>query len=173
MNEGRRKQLNWNELYQQNGRALTLYARQWTGSMADAEDAVQNAFVRVFKAEKPDPDKLLTYLYQATRWAALDHIRSHSRRKSREEFAHVAMDTRSWFESSLESDERERQIQEALKSLPEEQREVLVMKIWGGLTFKRIAEIIGASPNTTASRYRYALEALRSNLNPEMLHEQC
>ena len=150
-----------------------LYARQWTGSMADAEDAVQNAFIRVFKAETPDPDKLLTYLYQATRWAALDHLRSHSRRKTREEFAHTAMDTTAWFESSLETDEREQQIQEALKTLPEEQREVLVMKIWGGLTFKQIAEVVGSSLNTIASRYRYALEALRTHLKPEMLHEQC
>ena len=43
------------------------------------------------------------------------------------------------------------------------------MKIWGGLTFPQIAEAAGISPNTAASRYRYALAALREQLAEETI----
>ena len=52
-------------------------------------------------------------------------------------------------------------LQSALASLPDEQREVVVLKIWGQLTFEEAAAVIGVSPNTAASRYRYALEKLK------------
>jgi RNA polymerase sigma-70 factor (ECF subfamily) len=52
----------------------------------------------------------------------------------------------------------------AVAALPEPQREVLALKFDGGLTFAEIAAIVGASPNTVASRYRYALEKLRAVL---------
>ena len=55
----------------------------------------------------------------------------------------------------------------ALRELPEEQREVLVMKIWGGLTFAQVGEALAISANTAGSRYRYALERLREALAEE------
>jgi RNA polymerase sigma-70 factor (ECF subfamily) len=55
-------------------------------------------------------------------------------------------------------------LQDALKSLPPLQREVIALKVDGGLTFAQIAEILQVSPNTAASRYRYALEKLRKAL---------
>ncbi|HZL35245.1 MAG TPA: sigma factor-like helix-turn-helix DNA-binding protein [Tepidisphaeraceae bacterium] len=56
----------------------------------------------------------------------------------------------------------------SLSQLPTEQREVVVMKIWGGLTFGQIAKAIGVSPNTAASRYRYALQRLEAELAEEV-----
>jgi RNA polymerase sigma-70 factor (ECF subfamily) len=55
-------------------------------------------------------------------------------------------------------------LQRALVALPLEQREVIMLKIDGELTFAQIAQVIGASMNTAASRYRYALEKLRKLL---------
>jgi len=55
-------------------------------------------------------------------------------------------------------------LERALRELPAEQREVLALKIDGGLTFARISAVLGVSPNTAASRYRYALEKLRERL---------
>ncbi|MEJ1974466.1 MAG: sigma-70 family RNA polymerase sigma factor [Lacunisphaera sp.] len=63
-----------------------------------------------------------------------------------------------------EGDERRQEIEVALQRLPDEQREVLVLKIWQELTFEQIGEVLGISPNTAASRYRYALTALRAQL---------
>ena len=55
----------------------------------------------------------------------------------------------------------------AVGRLPNEQREVLVMKIWNDLTFAEIASALGISQNTAASRYRYALAALKKNFGSQ------
>jgi RNA polymerase sigma-70 factor (ECF subfamily) len=54
----------------------------------------------------------------------------------------------------------------ALGELPAEQRAVVHLKLWEGLTFETIAETLGLSPNTAASRYRYGLDKLRARLRP-------
>jgi len=54
----------------------------------------------------------------------------------------------------------------ALAELPPEQRAVAHLKLWEGLTFEEIAAILELSPNTAASRYRYALDKLRGRLRP-------
>jgi len=48
--------------------------------------------------------------------------------------------------------------------LPVDQREVLILKIYDEMTFKEIANTVGASINTVASRYRYGIEKLREAL---------
>jgi RNA polymerase sigma-70 factor (ECF subfamily) len=55
-------------------------------------------------------------------------------------------------------------VRQAVMALPLEQREILVLHIWGGLTFEEAAQVVGVSPNTAASRYRYATEKLRKML---------
>ena len=55
----------------------------------------------------------------------------------------------------------------AVENLPHDQREVLVMKIWNELTFAEIATALAISQNTAASRYRYALAALKKTLQPQ------
>ena len=55
-------------------------------------------------------------------------------------------------------------LERALRALPPEQREVIALKIDGELTFAQIARVLDISVNTAASRYRYALEKLRSTL---------
>ncbi len=52
----------------------------------------------------------------------------------------------------------------ALAALPREQREVIVLKIWNGLTFEAIGRLFEVSPNTVAGRYRYGLNKLRACL---------
>ncbi len=64
-------------------------------------------------------------------------------------------------------DDSERQLVAALDHLPRDQREVLVMKIWNELTFAEIAEALGISQNTAASRYRYGLAALKKTYQPQ------
>ena len=73
----------------------------------------------------------------------------------------VTQDGGVWLESPDGSRETAMALQSALKSLPDEQREVVVLKIWGQLTFEEAAAVIGISPNTAASRYRYGIEKLK------------
>ena len=55
-------------------------------------------------------------------------------------------------------------VEKALQALPEDQREVVTLKLWGDLTFNEIAALTGTSINTIAGRYRYALQALHKRL---------
>jgi RNA polymerase sigma-70 factor (ECF subfamily) len=66
-----------------------------------------------------------------------------------------------WFDTSVEDRERNQLIQDAMSRLPEMYREVVTLKVWGGLTFAEIAETLGIPANTAASRYRYGLIELR------------
>ncbi|MBI5771613.1 MAG: sigma-70 family RNA polymerase sigma factor [Verrucomicrobia bacterium] len=153
---------NWFQLY---GPKLLLCARQWTRTLADAEDVVQDAFVRFWRHQRELPGDPMALLVTSVRRAAFDRARRDQRRTAREERAFGGEDTvASVFEPSLDGDDRREAIEAALLRLPAEQREVLVLKIWGELTFEEIALQLDLPPNTAASRYRYALAALRKQL---------
>jgi RNA polymerase sigma-70 factor (ECF subfamily) len=155
---------NWRHWYRTYGARLMLAARQWTRSAADAEDVVQEAFVRYWRNQRHLAGDPLPLMLTSVRRAALDLLRQGDRRQQREQ-DHVDIAAESWFESTAEGDERANRLEEAVVQLPSEQREVLVLKIWGEQTFAQIAEQLGVSGNTAASRYRYALGALRQKLN--------
>jgi RNA polymerase sigma-70 factor, ECF subfamily len=152
---------NWFQLY---GPKLLLCARQWTRSLADAEDVVQEAFVRFWRHQRNLPGEPMALLVTSVRRAAFDLARRDGRRTAREEWAQGVDEPLVFFQAPVEGDERRAAIEEALQRIPAEQREVLVLKIWGELTFEQIAAELGLSPNTAASRYRYALAALRQEL---------
>jgi len=152
----------WKDWFQHHGPKLLLCARQWTRSLADAEDVVQEAFVRFWRHQRHLPGEPRALLIASIRRAAIDLARKDDRRAAREEFS--AEETSRLFESDPAGDERVQLIQSAMARLPEAQREVLVLKIWGELTFDEIARELDIPLNTAASRYRYALAALRQEL---------
>lgn len=151
---------NWSELYEQHAAALLLYARQWLPRPSDAEDAVHDAFVRLIRSPRQFDERPVPVLYQAVKWSCLDRVRKETRRDQREDQTRETEEPVTLFETQLEERERREALEQALKSLPEEQREVVTLKIWGELGFREIAEILGISINTVASRYRYALRKL-------------
>jgi RNA polymerase sigma-70 factor (ECF subfamily) len=65
----------------------------------------------------------------------------------------------------LEREETHREVWSALRTLPAEQAEVVVLKIWEDLTFAEIGQILDTSPNTAASRYQYGLAKLTRRLS--------
>lgn len=154
----------WRTWFTTYGARLLLVARQWTRSTADAEDVVQEAFVRYWRRQRTLAGDPLPLLITSVRRAALDLLRRSARRERREQSQLEDM-ADSWFEPNPESDERANCLEEAVVQLPSEQREVLVLKVWGGLTFAEIAARLDLSPNTVASRYRYALGTLRQKLS--------
>jgi len=155
----------WSAWFDEHGPAMVLLARQWTDSHAEAEDVVQDAFVR-FWPNRASTRNARAYLYASVKSAAMDRRRSETRRRSREEQT-LRADNESLFEHTLEHDERRETIEKTLQLLPDDQKEVVIMKIWGGLTFQDIGEALTISPNTAASRYRYALASLRQSLAQE------
>lgn len=160
----------WRSWFRLHGPKLLLCARQWTRSLADAEDVVQDAFVRYWRRQRVlggDPQALLL---TSIRRAAFDLARRNRRRTNREERAEAGVEAVALFEPLAEADDRRRAIEAALPRLPAEQREVLVLKIWGELTFDEIARQLDIPLNTAASRYRYALAALRRELSATDCH---
>jgi RNA polymerase sigma-70 factor, ECF subfamily len=151
----------------QYGSALVLVARQWISSRSDAEDVVQEAFIRFWRSRHRVADPV-AFLFACVRNCAFDWQRERSRQARREE-AVARPEEEPLFAGSLEQDERRAAIEAALRVLPENQRDVLVMKIWGGLSFPQIAEAVQISANTAASRYRYALAKLREQLAKESI----
>jgi RNA polymerase sigma-70 factor (ECF subfamily) len=157
----------WNGWFDRHGPALLLLARQWVPAVADAEDVVQEAFARFWRSRHRAAEPS-AYLYACVKRAALEWLRGRQRRARREERAArpEAVGDAPFF-AGTHGSERGRQIEAALAGLPEGQREVLVLKTWGGLTFQQIGAALGLSANTAASRYRYALDKLRACLAEE------
>jgi RNA polymerase sigma-70 factor (ECF subfamily) len=145
-------------LYDQHGPALVAYARGFVPDAA-AEDAVHQVFLRLLSVEISMPEAPVAYVYRAVRNAALNARRSGSRLTELDPQSSVFRHRDGDQEAALA-------LEKALAELPEEQREVVVMRTWSGLTLEEIAAAVGAPLNTIASRYRYALEKLRMKLRP-------
>ena len=154
----------WKTSFSELAPGLLLFARQWVRSRADAEDIVQEAFVKFWRRNHNVQNRPL--LYATVRSIALDLIRRDSRRARREAeaFSGAEQAVEPQFETA---DESQRLLGSAVDRLPREQREVLVMKIWNDLTFAEIGQTLNISQNTAASRYRYALTALKKHLLPQ------
>ncbi|MEP6809893.1 MAG: sigma-70 family RNA polymerase sigma factor [Chthoniobacterales bacterium] len=150
----------WKTCFAEAAPGLVLFARQFVRSGADAEDIVQEAFVRFWRKQHSINNRAL--LFAAVRSIALDLLRRDARRARREATAIAEADlaVAPQFEAGNDAQQA---LARAVDGLPAEQREVLVMKIWNELTFADIGSILGISQNTAASRYRYALGALRKN----------
>jgi RNA polymerase sigma-70 factor (ECF subfamily) len=151
---------NWKTCFSQLAPGLVLFARQWTRSAADAEDVVQEAFVKFWRRNHNIANRGL--LYATVRSIALDFLRRDRRRARRESTAMSDVDQAVEPAFHVE-DDSQRALVAAIDLLPAEQREVLTLKIWSELTFAEIASALGISQNTAASRYRYALAALKKN----------
>ncbi len=154
----------WRQWLDRHGPALVLFARQWSTTRADAEDAVQSGFLKFWQTRETARAPL-PYLYACVRTAAMDLGRGERRRERREHRSSPAEQSAFDFP---ERREREAAIEAALNQLPGDQREVVVMKIWGALTFAEIGQSLGVPLSTAASRYRYALTRLEQELRAEV-----
>lgn len=150
-------------LFDLTAQRLVRFAVTITRNQHDAEDAVQTALVRVvgdcYLLQRADcpwayllrmvRNEALLVLRRKRRWSLLENISDLLTRRSVD---------------LLEQEDTFRAVWIALRKLPVEQSEVVVLKIWEELTFAQIGEILAISPSTAASRYRYALEKLASQL---------
>jgi len=145
-------------LYDAKAAELILYGRALGLGHGEAEDVLQETFVALMEMTV-EPAKLEHYCVRSYRNRVLNHKRSLWRRLTREALAdgHLFADGHRWFERSPDEDAAERKAMQALATLPVDQREVIVLKVWHGCTFEEIGGILEISPNTAAGRYRYGL----------------
>ena len=144
-------------LYRAKAPELILYGRALGLSHAEAEDVLQETFVALMGRVEP-PNQPEHYCVRSFRNRALNYRRSLWRRLTRE------LESKRWFERSPGDSPAERAAMRALATLPQDQREAIVLKIWHEHTFDEIGELLGISPNTAAGRYRYGLQKLRAQL---------
>lgn len=144
-------------LLEEHGAALELFAAQWTHA---PEDCVQEAFVQLVR-QKTTPERVVPWLYRVVRNRAISLLRK-SHRQRRHETA--ASRQEAWFVPTAESAIDPQAVTAALRELPDEQREVIVARIWGGLNFEQIAEVVGASTSSSHRRYEAGLRTLRIKL---------
>jgi RNA polymerase sigma-70 factor, ECF subfamily len=151
----------WEQWIARHAPALLLFARQQASCDADAQDLVQEAVVESWRRQSQDAPPPLALVYATIRRRAIDLARRDGRRAGREVAAHLDR-PECWFDAGVEERERNLLIQKAMSHLPETYRQVVTLKVWGGLTFGEIAEALEIPANTAASRYRNGLMELRS-----------
>ena len=151
-------------LYDRYADRLYRAALGMLGRSADAEDAVQEVFVAMVRSRErlASVRDLTSYVFAALRHAA---ARCAARRaRAGEALRAAAAEAAGQAGRADRGDPRADRLETALRALPAEQREVIALKLDGGLTFGQIGEVLGVMVNTAASRYRYALESLRRRL---------
>lgn len=142
--------------------ALLLYARAWLPEHA-AQDAVQVAFTRLMSCARP-PIDASPWLFRTVRNEAITRLRRKGRRARHKE--RIAAHRSMWFESRNEDLIDARLAQDILMTLEPSQREVVALRIWGQMSLREIAEIVGAPLTTVHSRYKTALAAIRKKMDP-------
>ncbi len=141
------------------GPALALFARQWCRT---PEDVVQTAFLKLVRL-RVSPDKPVPWLYAVVRNAARDAARAARRRSAHE--MHATETAPTWFVPADDPAGLDASAAAAaLADLSDELREIIVMHLWGGLTFHQIAEVLGSSASTVFRRYGTGLTRLREQL---------
>jgi RNA polymerase sigma-70 factor (ECF subfamily) len=145
-------------LYQLHGPGLLLYACSLLGRKHAAEDALQQVFMKLLE-HNSIPEDPKPYLFRAVHNVALNLIRS--------EIKQVELaDIEPWFKAREHDRAAHLTLTAELLRIPEEQRRILILHLWGGLSFDEIGSVLSISANTAASRYRYALQKLRANMQP-------
>lgn len=156
--------------------AVYQYLLRQAGTPARAEDLLQETWLRVLRGARDYTPKarFTTWVYTIARNLSVDSARKESYRQaaSLEQTGDDAARPLSERlpgqgpspERGAHNAELRPLLERALGALPEEQREVFVLREFSGVPFKEIAEVTGVSENTVKSRMRYALEALRRRL---------
>jgi RNA polymerase sigma factor (sigma-70 family) len=144
-------------LWDQHGAALVLYAQQWCDT---PEDVVQEAFLLLVR-QAAAPDNPVGWLYRVVRNRAINASRSRGRRSRRET---TAARGESWFEINPGDRLDAVAATDALKQIPIQEREVIVARLWGGLSFEEIAMASGSSASTAYRCYQRGLATLQERL---------
>ncbi len=149
-------------VYQECAPLMYRYALALTCSVEDAQDAVQDVFVRIARGwpQFLEVRNVRAYLFSSTRNAAYSILRGRMRCGALHEaicadLAAVCAPQTKLISATIMA------IREAAAQLTIEQREVVVLRILNQMTFREIAETVGASLNTVAGRYRYGIEKIR------------
>ncbi len=153
-------------LYDAHASGLFHYLVTFTKTEADARDLLQELFIKLARGVKLELQNERAFLYRIAHNLAIDWLRRRKLRWDSEE--RLMEDLADGHQQAPNPDAAvlTQGFADAMKTLPDEQRTIMQLKLWDGLTFDEIATAQNIPLNTAASRYRYALEKLRTLLRP-------
>lgn len=156
-------------IYTAHRQGLFSLALTITRNAEAAEDAVHEAFVRLCRSSGQQHGDAVAYVFAAVRNAAIDQLRR--RRTTVGSPASIfdpavrTPDDDQHTPGELAADaERDDLLRQALESLPDAQRQVIVMKLYANLTFEQIAGACNEPLSTVSSRYRRGLDKLKTSV---------
>jgi RNA polymerase sigma factor (sigma-70 family) len=147
------------EMLDRHAAALAFYARQWT---SEADDCVQEALVELAR-QPTSPDNPVAWLYRVVRNRALNAVRAEGRRNA---YALRAAEQRANRKPNEVDPAEASELNDSLATLDAAAREIVVLRVWGGLAWQEIAELVGESKSSAQRTYTQALEQLRQHWEP-------
>jgi DNA-directed RNA polymerase specialized sigma24 family protein len=141
--------------------ALVLYARQWCSS---PDDAAQEAMIKLAQ-QSPPPHDPVAWLFTTARRRAMNQARAEKRRSAHHRNLAACRD--SWFipDDCVAPDSVE--LQDALETLDAIDRQIVVARIWGELSFQQLADLVDRPLSFVHRRYQRAIESLARRLDPD------
>ena len=154
------------QLYDSHASGVFHYLVTFTKAEADARDLLQELFIKLARSPKMNLQSEKAFVFRLAHNLAIDWLRRRNVRWNSEEILLKESEEARACEPDPDAIVFGAALMDAMKKLPDEQRTIAQLKLWDGLTFEEIADTQGIPLNTAASRYRYALEKLRTLLRP-------
>jgi RNA polymerase sigma-70 factor (ECF subfamily) len=157
----------WLRFYLEHRRALNTYAIALTGNGADAHDLLQDVLLRLLRSAAA-PENPRAYVMRCLRSAAADRRKSRRAPSPLDDLTVIDAAFLDDAVDGIELRERVVRVQAALRALPPVQREAIVLRIYGELTFQEVAELLDRPPGSVASAYARGMAQLREALGSEV-----
>ena len=167
------------QLLERHTRRVRDYVRMLVKDSDVADDLAQEVLIKVVKVldegRYTDKGRFLPWVLRIAHNRVLDYFRAQKQDKTVSESSagFDILGSKNLAEPSIEdniiSEQRAEEIRALVEELPEEQREVVKMRYYEGLSFKEIAELTGVSINTALGRMRYALINMRQMIKKRNL----
>jgi RNA polymerase sigma-70 factor (ECF subfamily) len=131
---------------------------------AAAEDVAQEAFLKAFRSAETvrNPAQMKTWLYSIARFTAIDWLRKQKREHAAESARGAAA------ADPPAEDDRGSLVLEAVRSLKDDQREIMMLRYVKGLSYQEIARVVGSTPSAVGEKLHRIREAVRARLKTEV-----
>lgn len=154
-------------LYDRHGRSAYSLAYRMMGDRQAAEDLVQDSFIKIWRSAKSyraERGSVRTWILSITHNRGIDHIRSTASRRRTQDRVEMTAETTQQSEAFSETwrNSQRSQVQQALKTLPDEQLKILELAYFSGYTHAEIAEMLDLPLGTVKGRMRLGMKKIKS-----------
>ena len=153
------------EIYSQYKNGLFSLALSICGNRTEAEDAIHNAFLKLTKLSNFETvNNPVAYVFKAVKHASVDLHRQRQKKQAISESLFVTLADVEMPGRQLDVIEQKLMIQNSIDQLNEKQKELIILKVFSGLTFEDISKIRDEPISTISSRYQKTLKELKKNM---------